>query len=243
MTMTLKILHLYPDLLNLYGDKGNIASLTKRALWRGIDVNIVACTKDEPVPSLEDFDIIFLGGGPDKAEEMVCSFLKEQNVPLGDYIENEGVLLATCGGFSMLGKEFPTADGLTEGLGVLSITTKVTDRRFIGNIILESPMTDSPIVGFENRLGKTLIGDYQPLGKVLCGYGNTGDGSYEGLVYKNVIATHLHGPLLPKNPELCDEILTRALKKKYPEFEQLSLLDDATERLANEHVVKTYVKK
>lgn len=241
--MELNIIHLYPDLLNLYGDKGNLASLTKRAVWRGIGINLTTCTKDDVIPDLTDADIIFLGGGPDKAEEMVCGFLKEKRDALSAYIEKEGVLLATCGGFSMLGKEFATADGLVEGLGILDITTQITEGRFIGNIVLESPLTKHPIVGFENRTGKTIIGSYSPLGKVVCGYGNTGDGALEGLVYKNVIATHLHGPLLPKNPELCDQLLTRALKKKYPEFEGLSPLDDTAEYLANEYVVKEYTKK
>ncbi len=243
MNMELNIIHLYPDLLNLYGDKGNLASLTKRAEWRGIGINLTACTKDDAIPDLTDADIIFLGGGPDKAEEMVCGFLKEKREELSAYIEKEGVLLATCGGFSMLGKEFPTADGLVKGLDVLDITTKMTEGRFIGNIILESSLTKHPIVGFENRSGKTIIGNYEPLGTVICGYGNTGDSTLEGLVYKNVIATHLHGPLLPKNPELCDQLLTRALKRKYSEFEGLSSLDDAAEYMANEYVVKEYAKK
>ncbi len=242
MSMELNIIHFYPDLLNLYGDKGNIASLTKRAQWRGISVNLIVCTKDDSIPELKNADIIFLDGGPDKAEEMVCSLLGERKEELLAYIEGDGVLLATCGGFPMLGKTFPTADGLTEGLGLLDFTTEKTEGRYIGNVVVESELTMQPIVGFENRIGKTLLGEYHPLGKVVSGHGNTGDGAYEGLCYKNVIATHLHGPLLPKNPELCDRILSRALRKKYPEFTELEPLDDAMEVLANEYVVKTYVK-
>ncbi len=242
MSMELNIIHLYPDLLNLYGDKGNLAALTKRAQWRGISVNLTTCTKEDIVPELKTADILFLGGGPDKAEEMVCDLLKEKQAELLSYIEENGVLLATCGGFPMLGKEFPTADGMTKGLGVLDFTTQAAEGRYIGNVVVDSALVTNPIVGFENRIGKTLIGEYQPLGKVVCGCGNTGDGAYEGLLYKNVIASHLHGPLLPKNPELCDEILNRALKKKYPEFTELEPLDDAMENLANEYVVKTYGK-
>lgn len=241
--LKLNIIHLYPDLLNLYGDKGNLAALTRRASWRGISVNLTACTKEEPDLSLADADILFLGGGPDKAEEMVCGLLKEKRDALTAYIEDGGVLLAACGGFSMLGKEFPAGDGMAEGLGVLNITTEAAQGRWIGNAVLESNLVKQPIVGFENHTGKTLIGEYQPLGKVVCGYGNTGDGASEGIVYKNVIGTHLHGPLLPKNPELCDEILTRALKKKYPDFAGLSPMDDTMENLANEHIVRTYGKK
>ncbi len=243
MSMSLNIIHFYPDLLNLYGDKGNIAALTKRAEWRGISINLRVCNKEDALPDLAEADVLFLGGGPDKAEEMVCGFLKEKRDELSAYIENDGVLLAACGGFTMLGKEFPTGDGVVEGLGVLNITTQTTENRYIGNVVVDSPLTEQPIVGFENRAGKTMIGDYQPLGKVVCGYGNTGDGMAEGLVYKNVIATHLHGPLLPKNPQLCDMILERALKKKYSEFEGLTPLDDAMEHLANEYVATEYGKK
>lgn len=241
--LELNIIHLYPDLLNLYGDKGNLAALTHRASWRGISVNLIVCTKDEPDFPLTDADILFLGGGPDKAEEMVCFMLREKRDALSAYIEDNGVLLATCGGFSMLGKEFPIADGMAKGLGLLDVTTQAVEGRFIGNVILESSLTKRPIVGFENHTGKTMIGKYQPLGKIVCGYGNTGDGGVEGILYKNVIGTHLHGPLLPKNPELCDEILTRALKKKYPDFAGLTPLEDTMEILANEHIVKTYGKK
>lgn len=243
MPMELNILHLYPDLLNLYGDKGNLASLTSRSRWRGIEVTLTLCTKEDSIPDLNLADIIFLGGGPDKAEEMVCNFLKEKRDELSTYIEDGGVLLATCGGFPMLGKEFPTADGLVAGLGILDITSQMAEGRYIGNVVLESSIGKQPVVGFENRIGKTMIGNYQPLGKVVCGHGNTGDGTLEGLVYKNVIATHLHGPLLPKNPELCDELLTRALKRKYPKFEGLEPLDDSLESLANQHIVTEFAKK
>ena len=243
MNMELNIIHFYPDLLNLYGDKGNIAAMTKRARWRGISVNLTICTKEDEVPDLKTADILFLGGGPDKAEEMVCELLKAKRDELRSYIQEDGVLLATCGGFPMLGKEFPVADGIAEGLGVLEITTEKTEGRYIGNVVVESALTKQPIVGFENRTGKTLLGAYQPLGKVVSGHGNTGDGAWEGLLYKNVIATHLHGPLLPKNPELCDQILERALKKKYPEFTALEPLDDTMEVTANEYVVKTYGSK
>ncbi len=238
----LNILHLYPDLLNLYGDQGNLAALSKRAQWRGISAHVISCTKEETLLNLEHVDIVFLGGGSDKAEEMVCELLNPHREELVAYVENGGVLLATCGGFPMLGKNIPTGDGMVNGLGILDITTEATEGRAIGNVLLESSLTKLPIVGFENHAGKTLIGSYQPLGKVVCGHGNAGDGAYEGLVYKNVIATHLHGPLLPKNPELCDEILTRALVKKYPDFPGLSPLDDSMEHLANEYIVKTYGK-
>ncbi len=242
MNMELNIVHFYPDLLNLYGDKGNLSALIKRASWRGISANLIACTKEDEIPDFQTADILFLGGGPASAEEMVCGLLKEKREEFRTYLEQDGVLLATCGGFSMLGKEFPATNGMTAGLNVLDFTTEVIEGRYIGNVVIESCLTKMPIVGFENRTGKTLIGDYQPLGKVLCGHGNTGDGAFEGLLYKNVIATHLHGPVLPKNPELCDTILTRALQKKYPEFTDLTPLDDTMENMANEYITATYGK-
>ena len=129
-------------------------------------------------------------------------------------------------------------DEKIEGLDVLDIYTEHGSPRLIGNIVLQSDEIGQPIVGFENHGGRTHIGSHTPLGKVVKGFGNTGDTGAEGVRYKNVFATYLHGPLLPKNPQLCDIILTKALKKKYPDFSTLSELDDAMENTANEYMKK-----
>ncbi len=231
----INILHLYPDLLNLYGDKGNISSLAMRLKWRGIDANVVTCTKGGEI-SLDDVDIVFLGGGSDKEQTIVANFLNDKRDEFKEYIEEGGVLLATCGGFEMLGKYFETSDGRVEGLGVLDFYTEFSGKRLISNVVIDSPLCSQKIIGFENHAGRTKIGDCVPLGRVLCGNGNDGESGYEGIIYKNVIATHLHGPLLPKNPMLCDYILSCVMSKKYENFEGLEAIDDTLENAANEYM-------
>lgn len=228
---SIHILHLYPDLLNLYGDKGNLSALEKRLVWRGMDATITVCNQED-TPDFSEADIIFLGGGSDKEEATVCGLLTEKKKELTDYIENGGVMLATCGGFEMLGT-----------LGILDIHTEYNENRLISDVIVQSELFASPICGFENHAGRTDIGNYTPLGKVLFGNGNDGKTGYEGLLYQNLFATYLHGPLLPKNPALCDELLLRSLRKKYPDFGALSPLDDALETSANQYICETFLKK
>ncbi len=239
----IQIVHLYPDLLNLYGDKGNIACMKKRLAWRGIDVTVTECTNRDHSMDLGCADIIFVGGGSDREQEIVCSLLLKKKQEISDYVESGGTLVAVCGGYQLLGKYYQTADAKIEGLGILDIATDAGDTRLIGNVVLKSDLFSQPIVGFENHAGRTHIGSHTPLGKVVYGHGNTGESGYEGVVYKNVIATYLHGPLLPKNPMLCDDILTRALKRKYPDFEGLSPLDDCLENKAKQYICDRFVKK
>lgn len=233
MIKSLTLLHLFPDLLNLYGDSGNTLTLQKRMQWRGYEFNIVSVKYGDEI-SLSDADIILLGGGSDRDEKTACLALSEQRDKIKEYIENDGVFLAFCGGFHMLGKYFYTKDEKTDGLDILDIYTGKTDKRVIGNAVIESNYTNEiiSVAGFENHGGKTYIGDYQPFGRVIKGAGNI-DSGCEGIIYKNLLCTHLHGPLLPKNPKIADEILLRALKKKYPEEEiLLSPLDDTLENKA-----------
>lgn len=238
----INIVHLYPDLLNLYGDKGNIECLRKRLQWRGIGVNVTTCTNQDGNIDFADTDIIFVGGGSDRDQELVCGRLLEKQKELKNYVENNGVLIAVCGGYQLLGRYYKTAEKTIEGLSLLNIETDSAPNRLIGNIVLESPHFSQKIVGFENHAGRTNIHDYEPLGKVVFGHGNDDTSGYEGVIYKNVIGTYLHGPLLPKNPMLCDDLLTRALKKKYSDFESLTSLDDSLENTANEYIVKRFAE-
>ncbi len=233
----INILHLYPDLLNLYGDKGNINAMKKRLEWRGISVNVKECTADNPEFNINDYDILFLGGGSDKEQEVVCEALKKKEKDFINYAEDNGVIVGLCGGYQMLGKYYKTSTGQVDGIGVLDIYCDIKEKRLIGNVILESELVSSPIVGFENHGGRMVIGDNKPLGKVVCGFGNDGESGYEGVVYKNVFATYLHGPVFPKNPQFCDLVLSAALKKKYPDFQELEKLDDSLENQANEFMV------
>lgn len=240
--MKIKIMHLYPDLLNLYGDRGNIECLKRRLIWRGIDAEVVCHTCDDKGFDISDVDIVFLGGGSDREQKIVCSRLIEHKKELHDFAENGGSIVAVCGGYQLLGKYYRLEDETIEGLEILDIYTEQGKGRLIGNIVLEADFIKQKIVGFENHGGRTYIGSHTPMGKVLYGYGNEENAGAEGVIYKNVVATYLHGPLLPKNPELCDYILTNALKHKYPDFDKLEKLDDTLESTANNYIAERFVK-
>ena len=240
--MKLTIGHLYPDLLNLYGDRGNIRCLMKRCLWRGIEAETIAFELDDKI-DFSNLDIVLLGGGSDREQMLVCEKLKEIQKDFKEYVEQDGVVIAICGGYQLLGNYYKTEEGIIEGLSLVDMYTEQGENRLIDNIVLQSELFDMPIVGFENHGGRTFIGENKPLGKVLYGSGNDGKSGYEGVVYKNVIGTYLHGPLLPKNPQLADELILRALKKKYGENITLSALDDSQEKAANDYIFNRFVKK
>lgn len=234
--MKLTIGHLYPDLLNLYGDRGNIQCLMKRCQWRGIEAETVAYEINDEI-DFSGLDIVLLGGGSDREQMLVCSKLKSIRERFREYVESGGVVIAICGGFQLLGNYYATNDGIIEGLGIVDIETEQgKDYRLIDNIILESELADMPVVGFENHGGRTNIKNNKPFGKVIYGSGNDGKSGYEGVVYKNVIGTYLHGPLLPKNPQICDYLIQKALERKYQKNIELAPLDDTQEKEANAYI-------
>lgn len=241
--MKIKIMHLFPDLLNLYGDKGNIECMRKRLEWRNIECEVIEFTAQSNGFELSDIDIIFLGGGSDREQKIVCSRLLEHKLEIKDFVENGGCLVAVCGGYQLLGKYYKLCDETIEGLDILDIYTEQGKNRLIGNIVLEpSFLPGTLVVGFENHGGRTYIGSHTPLGKVLYGSGNYDNSGAEGVIYKNVIATYLHGPLFPKNPALCDYILDKALNKKYNDFTGLIQLDDDLENTANKYIADRFLK-
>ena len=238
---TITIGHLYPDLLNLYGDRGNIACLMHRCLWRGIEARTIEFNTGDAI-DFSELDIVLLGGGSDREQAIVCKNLLEIRDDFKKYVEENGVVIAVCGGYQLLGKYYKTDDGVIEGLHLVDIYTEQGEGRLIDNIVLKSDLCEMPVVGFENHGGRTFIGDNQPFGKVLYGYGNDGESGYEGVVYKNVIGTYLHGPLLPKNPEVCDWLISRALERKYGEAD-LKPLDDRHEKEANQYIFRRFIKE
>ena len=157
-----------------------------------------------------------------------------------EYVENDGVMLALCSGYPLIGKSVTTNGKVEAGLGIIDITTESSDKekRISGNVVLECDGISHRVIGFENHGGKTDIKGYTPFGKVLKGKGNDGVSGLEGVIYKNLFATYLHGPLFPKNPELCDMILEKALRRKYPDFDKLEKIDDVLEIKANEFMEK-----
>ena len=234
----LNIVHLYPDLLNLYGDRGNIQCMRMRCRWRGIDAQVTECNLDDPL-SLASADIVLLGGGSDREQQIVCTRLQKIRLDLRDYVEDGGSLLAVCGGYQLLGHYYDTADGRMEGLSLVDLYTEQGSPRLISNIVLRNEALPYEIVGFENHGGRTYIGSNKPFGKVLHGHGNNGKDASEGVLYRNVIGTYLHGPLLPKNPHVCDLLLQRALDRKYG-VSALEPLDDRLEHAANEAIVRRF---
>ncbi len=237
--MKLTIGHLYPELLNLYGDRGNIQCLLKRCQWRGIEAEAIACEQGSNI-DFSKMDIVLLGGGSDREQMLVCEKLQVIQPEFKRYVEEGGVVIAICGGYQLLGKYYKTAEGTMKGLDLVDLYTEQGEGRLISNIILKSDLFDMPIVGFENHGGRTYINQNQPLGKVLYGSGNDGESGYEGVVYKNVIGTYLHGPLLPKNPQLADELILRALRRKDPDA-VLAPLDDTQEKEANQYVYHRFL--
>lgn len=239
--MKITIGHLYPDLLNLYGDRGNIQCLMKRCLWRGIDARLISYELDDKI-DFSALDIVLLGGGSDREQMLVCRKLRNLQKDFRAYVESDGVVIAICGGYQLLGKYYRTEQGMIQGLELVDMYTEQGEGRLIGNIVLKSQLFEMPVVGFENHGGRTFIGDNRPLGKVLYGSGNDGSSGWEGVIYRNVIGTYLHGPLLPKNPQLADWLILKALQKKYGPEAALAPLDDTQEKEANDYVFHRFVK-
>jgi CobQ-like glutamine amidotransferase family enzyme len=233
---TIDICHLYPDLLNSYGDRGNIIALKKRCEWRNIQVNVHNISiGDEFSP--ENYDIIFLGGGQDYEQEIIMEdALTNKGSEIKNAIKYDKVFLCICGGYQLLGKYYRTWDGREiEFLGALDIHTIGCKKRMVGNIIfkcefLASEDKNGIVAGFENHSGKTYLGpEVKPLGKVIKGYGNNGEDGFEGAIYKNTYCSYSHGSLLPRNPILADHLISLALKQKYNDFVCLENLDDSME--------------
>ena len=235
--MEIKICHLYPDVLNLYGDRGNIMTLVNRLKWRGIDVSVDRVPIGESV-QLARYDLIFIGGGQDFEQELLLDDLhKGKDAQIRSAVEDGAVFLTICGGYQMLGEYYETCEGVKcSFIGAIDLHTIGGRQRMTGNckFLCESSAGGSTVVGFENHSGKTYLGSgIKPLGKVLVGHGNNGSDGTEGVHYKNVFGTYSHGPVLPKNPAFCDHLLATALERKYGTGE-LAPLDDSTELAAHD---------
>ena len=238
--MELNICHLYPDILNLYGDRGNIITMKRRLEGRGIKVNIDECSIGQPL-NADKYDIFFIGGGQDFEQEVLLRDLssgKAQDIRTA--VEEEKTFLAICGGYQMLGEYYKTWDGVQlDFIGAIGVHTIGAKERMIGNYMFRTTPEsgDTVVVGFENHSGKTYLSEQvAPLGMMLSGNGNNGEDKTEGARYKNVFGTYSHGSLLPKNPVLCDFILQTALTHRYDGAEPLAPLDDTLELNAHRYM-------
>src|SRR5436305_2445493 len=216
-SLTLTLGHLYPDQLNLYGDRGNILTLQRRCKLRGIALRVVGLGIGDALAP-DEYDMLFIGGGQDKEQAPVAQDLYEtKGIGLWATIEDNMPVLAVCGGFQLLAHYYRPADGKDmRGLGVFDAWTihkGPQAPRCIGDIALN--WNGQTLIGFENHGGRTYLGTAKPLGKVLKGYGNNAEDRTEGAVYRNTYGTYLHGSLLPKNPHFADHLIELALQRKY----------------------------
>jgi CobQ-like glutamine amidotransferase family enzyme len=227
---------LYSDLMNIYGDRGNILTLLERARWRGLEARVLELGKGV-TQGIGEVDVFFFGGGQDKEQALVYDDLLENKaVHLASAVEEGAAILAVCGGYQLLGHYYDTAQGERfPGIGLIDVRTEPGKVRCIGDVVVEPDPTlglDPPtLVGFENHSGRTFLGEKAtPLGRVVKGCGNNGQDGTEGAVAGNLFGTYLHGSLLPKNPHLADLILSRALRRR------LGPLDDTLELAAHQRI-------
>lgn len=237
----LRLCYLYPDLMNLYGDRGNVIAIQRRCQWRGIDLSIDKIGIGDEV-NFNDYDIIFMGGGQDREQNLMSDdLLNVKADSLRDAAENGVVILAVCGSYQLLGNYYKAQNG-TEipGMGLLDIYTESGKERLVGNVVIQLDSGEM-VVGFENHSGRTYLGNkVRPLGKVLVGNGNNGQDGYEGAVYKNVVGTYIHGPLLPKNPSLTDRLIALALARHG--IYELEPLNDEIENMAHQKAIDLFYK-
>lgn len=244
MNMDLRICHLYPDLLNLYGDRGNILTLQRRCEWRGIGCSVEPVSLGQPFDATR-YDLVFLGGGQDYEQNILQRDLIDRKGPaIRAAVEDGLVFLCICGGFQLMGQYYQEQGGhRIECLGALDIWTVGQPGRLIGDIIchstyLEAQGLDPVLVGFENHSGRTFLGsNVHPLSRVVRGGGNNGQDQTEGAIYNNVYCTYSHGSFLPKNPDMADVLIKTALKRRYNRTIELTLLTGNFENNARNAVM------
>ncbi len=236
--MELRICHLYPDLLNLYGDRGNIMTLVNRARWREIDVQVDERGLGDRI-DVGGHDLYFIGGGEDRQQRLAAEDLRAtKGETLQRATDAGAVALAVCGGYQLLGHSYRPAEGPElVGLGLLDLQTVHPGkraRRLVGNIVIRSSQFgETTLVGFENHGGRTHLGPRsRPLGQVIVGFGNNGEDHTEGAVCGTVYGTYLHGPLLPKNAVFADYLIAQALRRRFGEI-HLRALPDTAETIAH----------
>jgi CobQ-like glutamine amidotransferase family enzyme len=229
--MRIRVGHLYPEYLNIYADRGNIAVLSARARVRGHELDVQAIGMGDAVPTV---DLFYVGGGQDREQELVAHDLAAKSGPLREAVEAGAAFLAVCGGYQLLGRSYRDVAGVDlPGVGLLPLHTVAGGRRMIGDVLLDCAWAGETLAGFENHAGRTILDEgAEPLGRVVSGFGNDGESGFEGCRYKRVYGTYLHGPLLPRNPWFADRLLEEALAHAGVEA-RLEPLPDELEREAH----------
>ena len=226
MPKKITILHLYARDMNIYGDNGNVQVLKKRIEWHGYIPVVIEYNPEDTLPDLSTVDIIVGGGGQDSGQGVIHKDLLSIGGLLRDAAENNLPMLMVCGLYQLFGHSFTTQDGsVLEGISILDTTTVAGSERLVGNLTIETEAFGT-ITGYENHSGQTTLGVHaKPLGTVTLGAGNNSADGHEGVFYKNVIGTYLHGPLLPKNPEIADYLISTAAKRRYGAFHGITIDD------------------
>jgi CobQ-like glutamine amidotransferase family enzyme len=237
--MKVTIGHLYPDYLNIYADRGNMAVLARRAAWRGIDFDYRRVTVGEPLRPGEH-DLLYIGGGQDREQALISRDLASRRAELAEAVGAGAALLAVCGGYQLLGRFYRDRSGAElPGVGLFDHHTVAGERRMIGDVLIEcelEPGRKRTVAGFENHAGRTILGpEAEPLGRVVAGFGNDGASGYEGCRLGRALGTYLHGPLLPRNPWLADWLLAQAIAHRTGAAPELEPLPDDLE--ADAHAV------
>ena len=236
----MRIAHLYPDLLNLYGDRGNIMCLQYRCQQRGIQVTVDEISVGDYFDHTK-YDLLFIGGGQDFEQEVLLEDLhRGKDEEIRRAVADGTVVLAICGGYQMLGKYYRTYTGeRLDYIGAVDFYTVGEKERLIGNYAFDTEF--GRVIGFENHSGRTYLGEgVAPLGKMVSGYGNNGQDGTEGVHYKNTFCTYSHGPVLPKNPALADKLIETAMRRGDTGF-TLTPLDDSAEDFARDQVERLYI--
>jgi CobQ-like glutamine amidotransferase family enzyme len=235
--MKIVVGHLYPDYLNIYADRGNMAVLERRAAWRGHKLEVRSISIGEPVRPGEH-DLLYVGGGQDREQALVAEDLVGKADDIRAVVDGGAAVLAVCGGYQLIGRSYRDLRGdELPGIGLLPFDTVAGDRRMIGDVLLEcelDPGTKRTLAGFENHAGQTrLDAGAEPLGRVLAGFGNDGESGWEGCRAGRVVGTYLHGPLLPRNAWFADWLLAQALAHRLGEPPELEPLGDELELQAH----------
>jgi lipid II isoglutaminyl synthase (glutamine-hydrolysing) len=239
--MKVLIGHLYPDYLNIYADRGNIAVFERRAAWRGIELEVEEIGPEDEVRA-GAHDLLYIGGGQDREQALIAPDLAAKGESVKAAVEAGAALLAVCGGYQLLGHFYRDRSGAElPGVGLFPLHTVAGERRMIGDVLLEcelEPGVRRTLAGFENHAGRTYLDDgAEPLGRVVAGFGNDGESGFEGCRVGKALGTYLHGPLLPRNPWLADWLLGQALAHRLGEAPSLEALPDELE--AEAHAVSS----
>jgi lipid II isoglutaminyl synthase (glutamine-hydrolysing) len=234
--MRIRVAHLYPEYLNIYADRGNIAVLARRAAWRGHELEVTAVSMGDALRPGEH-DLLYVGGGQDREQALVAVDLAAKGEQVRDAVERGAAALAVCGGYQLLGRYYRDRGGVElPGVGVFPLHTIAGERRMIGDVLLDCAWARRTLAGFENHAGRTILDpEAEPLGRVVWGFGNDGASGFEGCRVGRAIGTYLHGPLLPRNPWFADWVLAQALAHATGgEPQQLAPLPDELEQDAHD---------